>query len=105
MRACWLLVPAVLTGACDLDHRQARLCAAALAEVEGVVAVARRAALAGETRGVAMILADGRRFECRFRGGAFQAGQSELLAIRRLDGQILTPFAFAHLRRQLGLPP
>ncbi len=109
------LVLGLATGvaACGPDGRQVRLCESIYAEVADAPETRARIAadaLPRATPGVALIYraaAAGtttvERIECRFRGGLFERGQSELVAVIMPDGHELSPSAMFHLRRRVGL--
>lgn len=90
-----------------------RLCESIYAEVaEAPEARARTAAhaLPRATPGVALTYratdasnSPIERIECRFRGGLFERGQSELVAVIMPDGHELSSSAMFHLRRRVGL--
>ncbi len=105
---------ATCTFGCGPDGRQVRLCERVFAEIEGDTArgVFRVGAEVthGALPGVALLFqavnAPGsphKRFVCRFKGGRFEAGQSELIGVTRLSGDELSLSALIHLRRRVGL--
>ncbi len=109
--ACSSLASLVLLlSACGPDGRQLRLCEQVFAEIEGAAPPGWRRVgaetLPNETPGVALLYRspDGlQRFACRFKGGRFERGQSELIGVVRLSGEPLSFPALLHLRRRVGL--
>jgi hypothetical protein len=109
-----LFVLVHIVAACGPDGRQVRLCARVFAEIEGEAAARFRPAgaeaLPAAAPGVALLYretdapgAAPLRFLCRFRGGRFERGQSELIGVTRLSGAELSLPALIHLRRRVGL--
>lgn len=108
------ILPATCLVGCGPDGRQVRLCERFFAEIEGDAARRFRRVGAeivrGELPGVALLYqsedapgATPQRFLCRFKGGRFEAGQSELIGVTRLSGSELSLSALIHLRRRVGL--
>lgn len=110
--------------ACDgLDHRQVRLCERVFAELEEDAPRLTRIGIEELPKsaqgpaigtaigpGVVLVLRDKadaaappRRFVCRFAGGRFEPGQTELIGLVRLSGEPVGDLTFTVVRRRLGL--